>query len=101
MGELVVICIGTSVHVRTNSSKPPLSPSLLSNFQLHFKLDNKHNQSYRNGSISVSSELPPGLRSRSEQADQSGALCQLCLPVYVLYYDRDDVALPGFAKFFN
>merc|ERR1712165_625612 len=25
MGELDVICIGTSVHVRTNSSKPPLT----------------------------------------------------------------------------
>lgn len=37
---------------------------------------------FQNNEFSGETELPPGLRGRNQPADQPGAVCLLCLPVY-------------------
>merc|ERR1712018_270457 len=98
MGELDVICIGTSVHVRTNSSTRHLN-TFSSAYFFHFvKL---LNQSYR---MAMSQ-----CRQNYHQDCEAGINKQINLELYAsyvyqsmyFYFDRDDIALPGFAKFFN
>merc|ERR1712004_513480 len=98
MGELDVICIGTSVNVRTNSS----TRHLYHTFSYYFcHLVNKHNQSY----IMALSQC----RQNYHQDCEAGINKQINLELYAsyvyqsmyFYFDRDDIALPGFAKFFN
>merc|ERR1712004_177309 len=98
MGELDVICIGTSVNVRTNSS----TRHLYHTFSYYFcHLANKHNQSY----IMALSQC----RQNYHQDCEAGINKQINLELYAsyvyqsmyFYFDRDDIALPGFAKFFN
>ncbi|CAM2117197.1 unnamed protein product [Caretta caretta] len=50
-------------------------------------------------SIPGAPELQPGLRSGPQPPDQPGALRLLRVPQRV-YFDRDDVALKNFAKYF-
>merc|ERR1711893_568510 len=98
MGELDVICIGTSVHVRTNSSTRHLD-TFSSVYFFHFvKL---LNQSYK---MAMSQ-----CRQNYHQDCEAGINKQINLELYAsyvyqsmyFYFDRDDIALPGFAKFFN
>merc|ERR1712178_531781 len=98
MGELDVICIGTSVNVRTNSSPCHLLPYFTI---LDCHPSNKHNQSYK---MALSQ-----CRQNYHQDCEAGINKQINLELYAsyvyqsmyFYFVRDDIALPGFAKFFN
>merc|ERR1711893_156151 len=98
MGELDVICIGTSVHVRTNSSTRHLD-TFSSVYFFHFvKL---LNQSYK---------MAMSQCRQSYHTDcEAGINKQINLELYASYayqsmafhFDRDDVALKGFHKYFK
>jgi len=90
--------MGTSVHVRTNSSTPPLYHPFSSLFYHHV---NYYNLNYK---MALSQ-----CRQNYHQDCEAGINKQINLELYAsyvyqsmyFYFDRDDIALPGFAKFFN
>uniref|UniRef100_A0A8D2FH06 Ferritin n=1 Tax=Theropithecus gelada TaxID=9565 RepID=A0A8D2FH06_THEGE len=78
---------------RSSAAQPPPPPPVLS-----LRHDDRVH-------LAGAPELPPGLRGRHQPPDQPGALRFLRLPVHVFsfqsyYFDRDDVALKNFAKYF-
>jgi len=89
---------GTSVHVRTNSSTRHFKHLFLS---LFLSIRQLHNLSYK---MAMSQ-----CRQNYHQDCEAGINKQINLELYAsyvyqsmyFYFDRDDIALPGFAKFFN
>merc|ERR1711915_343294 len=65
-------------------------------------INNKHQQHLKQqDDFPSSSKLPRGLRSPDQQADQHGVLASYVYLSMASYFNRDDQALHGFAKFFQ